>query len=113
MLKKNLAVVKINNQQYLMQDGDILMLNKVEGEVGKTIEVTDVLLKVIDEKIEVGTPIVAKSIVSLELYLNLTINKEVVNRYITAEFARQLFGENQYYQIILKDDNMIKAVMKK
>ena len=45
--------------------------------------------------------------------LNLTKNIEVVNRYITAEFARQLFGENQYYQIILKDDNMIKAVMKK
>lgn len=45
--------------------------------------------------------------------LNLTKNTEVVNRYITAEFARQLFGENQYYQIILKDDNMIKAVLKK
>ena len=45
--------------------------------------------------------------------LNITKNIEVVNRYITAEFARQLFGENQYYQIILKDDNMIKAVMKK
>ncbi len=45
--------------------------------------------------------------------LNLTKNTEVVNRYITAEFARQLFGENQYYKIILKDDNMIKAVMKK
>lgn len=45
--------------------------------------------------------------------LNLTKNTEVVNRYITAEFARQLFGENQYYQIILKEDNMIKAVMKK
>ncbi|MGV1011128.1 MAG: S41 family peptidase [Flavobacterium sp.] len=44
--------------------------------------------------------------------LNLTKNTEVVNRFITAEFARQLFGENQYYQIILKDDNMIKAVMK-
>jgi len=45
--------------------------------------------------------------------LNLTTNMNVVNRFITAEFARQLFGENQYYQIILKDDNMIKAVMKK
>ncbi len=45
--------------------------------------------------------------------LNLTKNTEVVNRYITAEFARQLFGENQYYQIILKEDNMIKAVLKK
>lgn len=67
MSKKNLAVVKINNQQYLMQEGDTLLLNKMEGEVGKTIEVTDVLLKVINEKIEVGTPIVAKSNVSLEV----------------------------------------------
>lgn len=45
--------------------------------------------------------------------LNLTINKEVVNRYVTAEFARQLFGENQYFQIILKDDSMVKKVLKK
>jgi carboxyl-terminal processing protease len=45
--------------------------------------------------------------------LNLTINKEVVNRYVTAEFARQLFGENQYYQIILKDDSMVKKVLNK
>lgn len=46
------------------------------------------------------------------LDLDLSKNKEVVNRYITAEFARQLFGENQYYQIVLKEDKMIKAVLK-
>lgn len=39
-------------------------------------------------------------------------NKALVKKYITAEFAQQLFGENQYYQIILKDDAMIKAVLK-
>ncbi len=54
-----------------------------------------------------------KYLIKAGIDLNLTKNTEVVNRYITAEFARQLFGENQYYQIILKDDNMIKAVMKK
>ena len=44
--------------------------------------------------------------------LDLKKNKAIVNRYITAEFARQLFGENQYYQIVLKEDKMIKAVLK-
>ncbi len=44
--------------------------------------------------------------------LDLNKNKAIVNRYITAEFARQLFGENQYYQIVLKEDKMIKAVLK-
>lgn len=66
MATKNLAVVKINNQQYLMQEGEILMLEKVEGEVGKTLDFSDILLKVIDGKIEIGTPIVSKSKVTLE-----------------------------------------------
>ena len=42
----------------------------------------------------------------------LTDNKALVKKYITAEFAQQLFGESQYYQIILKDDAMLKAVLK-
>ena len=67
MLTKNLAVIKINNQQYLVQEEETLQLEKVEGEVGKTIEVSDVLLKTIDGKTEVGMPIVAKSKVSLEI----------------------------------------------
>lgn len=66
MSKKNLAVVKINNQQYLMEEGAILELEKVEGEVGESAEFSDVLLKVINDKIEVGTPVVAKSSVTLE-----------------------------------------------
>lgn len=46
--------------------------------------------------------------------LDISLNKSraLVNRYITAEFARQLFGENQYYQIILKEDKMVKTVLK-
>jgi len=45
--------------------------------------------------------------------VDLSKDKSIVKRYITAEFARQLYGENQYYQIILKEDKMIKAVLKK
>jgi carboxyl-terminal processing protease len=39
-------------------------------------------------------------------------NQKIVKKYLTAEFARQLFGENQYYNVMLKDDAMLKAILK-
>ncbi|WP_293873131.1 S41 family peptidase [Flavobacterium sp.] len=44
--------------------------------------------------------------------IKLANNKALVQKYITAEFARQLFGESQYYQIILKEDAMLNAILK-
>lgn len=46
------------------------------------------------------------------LTINLDKNKALVNRFLAAEFARQLFGESQYYQIVLKEDKMLKAILK-
>lgn len=46
------------------------------------------------------------------LEMSLANNQPLVKKYLTAEYARQLFGEDQYYQIILKDDAMLKAVLK-
>jgi carboxyl-terminal processing protease len=45
------------------------------------------------------------------LDLKLDPTKALVNRYITAEFARQLYGELYYYDVMLKEDAMIKAVL--
>jgi len=44
--------------------------------------------------------------------IKLENNKNLVKKYITAELARQLFGESDYFSVILKDDPMIKAVLK-
>ncbi|MBL7886496.1 MAG: S41 family peptidase [Flavobacterium sp.] len=49
---------------------------------------------------------------SLGLEVNLEKNVALVNRYLSAEFARQLLGESYYYQIVLKEDKMIKTVLK-
>ncbi len=46
------------------------------------------------------------------LDLKLKDNKVLIKRDILAEFANQLFGEQKYYDIILKDDAMIKAALK-
>lgn len=45
------------------------------------------------------------------LDLKLDKTKALVDRYITAEFARQLYGELYYYDVILKDDAMIKTIL--
>lgn len=44
--------------------------------------------------------------------VDLSSNKDIVKKSIVAEFVRQLFGDEQSYQILLKDDPMIKAVLK-
>ena len=46
------------------------------------------------------------------LDLKLKDNKVLIKKDILAEFANQLFGEQKYYDIILKDDAMIKAALK-
>ena len=43
--------------------------------------------------------------------INLSKNKPLVKRYLSAEFARQLFDEQKYYEIVLKQDPMIQAVL--
>jgi carboxyl-terminal processing protease len=43
--------------------------------------------------------------------MNLDKNKSLVKRYLAAEFARQLFSESKFYEIVLKDDLMVKTVL--
>jgi carboxyl-terminal processing protease len=43
--------------------------------------------------------------------LNLDKHKDLVKHYIAAEFVRQLLNDRQYYEMLLKEDNMVKAVL--
>jgi carboxyl-terminal processing protease len=47
------------------------------------------------------------------LDVDLSKSKAIVKRYLAAEFARQLYGESSYYEIVLKEDAMVKAVLNK
>ncbi|HKO76387.1 MAG TPA: S41 family peptidase [Flavobacterium sp.] len=46
------------------------------------------------------------------LEVSLDNYKTLVKRYVNAEFARQLYGDTYYYEMVLKEDAMIKAVLK-
>jgi carboxyl-terminal processing protease len=45
------------------------------------------------------------------LNMKLDKNKALVKRYLAAEFARQLYSESKYYEIVVKEDAMIKVVL--
>lgn len=45
------------------------------------------------------------------LDIKLGKNKALVKRYLAAEFAQQLFDDEKYYEIVLSEDPMIKAVL--
>ncbi len=45
------------------------------------------------------------------LNLNLSKNKDLIKNNISAEFARQLFNDDKYYEIVLKNDIMIQKLM--
>lgn len=45
------------------------------------------------------------------LVFHLDQHKAKVKHYLAAEFARQLLSEKAYYEMILKEDNMVKAVL--
>ena len=46
------------------------------------------------------------------LEVKLDHYKVLVKRYVNAEFARQLYGDKYYYEMVLQEDAMIKAVLK-
>jgi carboxyl-terminal processing protease len=44
--------------------------------------------------------------------IDLSSSKNYIKRFLTAEFCRQLLGEKQYYQVVLKDDSMVKEALR-
>jgi len=45
------------------------------------------------------------------LEVDLSKYKPLVKRYVNAEFARQLYGDVYYYEMVLKEDAMIKRIL--
>jgi carboxyl-terminal processing protease len=47
------------------------------------------------------------------LEVDLSNYKLLVKRFVNAEFARQLYGDKKFYELMLKEDPMVKEVLKR
>lgn len=53
-----------------------------------------------------------KYLLRKDIRIDLSGSRTLVTKYLTAEFARQLFGDKAYYSLILKEDPLVKAALR-
>lgn len=52
------AVVRVGNKQFKVTPKDVIVVDKMDGAVGDTVELADILLVSGEKKLEVGKPVV-------------------------------------------------------
>ena len=101
------------NSIYLLQSGIVgqFVFEQFDGNRNTFKELSFVQLKNKIYGSDVYFNSFQKYIYSNKLEIKLD-NKLMAKRYLLAEFARQLYGDDLYYKILLQEDAMIKAVLK-
>jgi large subunit ribosomal protein L21 len=100
MTPSKFAVVKIKNNQYKLQEGDVVEIHKVAGEPGTKLNFDEVLLSVDGDKVEVGTPLVAKSSVSAEIVEQTKGDKVTTFKFKSKSRYRRKVGHRQQLTMI-------------
>ena len=63
----NLAVIKTGGKQYLIKEGDVILVEKIAGQAGKRIVLDQVLLVADEKEVKVGVPLVSGAKIEAEI----------------------------------------------
>jgi len=94
VVKYMYAVVKTGGKQYKVSAGDMLKVEKLEGSVGDTIELNEVLM-VGGENVAIGTPLVASASVIGKIVEQGKDKKILVFKSKRRKNSRKLNGHRQ------------------
>lgn len=99
------AVVALKGQQFRVEPGTILDINRVDGEAGDTFTVPDsVLMAKDDDGIKAGAPILPGSSVELEIVQQFRDKKIVVFKMKRRKHYRRKQGHRQSLTKVLVKD---------
>ncbi|MCC2097415.1 MAG: 50S ribosomal protein L21 [Hyphomicrobiales bacterium] len=90
------AVIRTGGKQYYVAPGDILEVDKVAGEIGETITLSDILMVAGDEEVTIGQPTVSDAAVIAKITGQYRGNKVRVFRYRPKKRIRVRRGHRQY-----------------
>ena len=93
------AVIKTGGKQYKVTEGEFLKVEKLEGEVGDSIEFAEVLM-VGGEKIVVGAPLVAGASVTAKIAVQGKDKKVLVFKSKRRKDSRKLRGHRQHRTVL-------------
>jgi large subunit ribosomal protein L21 len=90
-----IAVVKTGGKQYKISEGDVIQVEKLDGNVGETINLDKVLIYGAGDSIKVGTPFVAGCSVVCEVTEQLRGKKIIVFKKHRRKNYRRKNGHRQ------------------
>lgn len=94
------AIVRTGGKQYQISKGDQLRIEKIDGEIGQSIELKDVLMVVDDENVSVGTPLVENATVEATIVEQGKAKKVIVFKKKRRKGYRLKNGHRQPYTAI-------------
>ena len=101
------AVVKTGGKQYRVATGDTIRVESIPGDIGDTVELTDVLMISSDGDVRLGTPTVEGARVVTEISESGKGKKIVVFKYKSKVRYRRKKGHRQQYTDLTVTDILL------
>jgi large subunit ribosomal protein L21 len=89
------AVIKSGGRQYRVEQGATIRVDKLPGEKGATLEISDVLLVADGENVKVGAPTVAGAKVTAEIVAQELGPKLLIFKFRRRKAYRKKTGHRQ------------------
>gem|GEM_PF-266261 len=94
------AVVKTGGKQYKVAQGDIIQVEKLAAEAGKTVELTEVLMVCEGDKVSTGMPVLAGAKVTAEVVEQKRSGKLIVFKKKRRQNYRRRNTHRQHYTVL-------------
>jgi large subunit ribosomal protein L21 len=91
------AVVKSGGKEYRVSKGDILRIEKVEGNVGDQVTLKDILMISQEGQVQVGAPQLANAVVMGEIVSQTKGKKVLIYKMKRRKNYRRMKGHRQNY----------------
>jgi large subunit ribosomal protein L21 len=90
------AIIRAGGKQYRVEQGDVVRLERLDYEVGKTVTIDDILLVGGDGDVRIGTPTVAGASVAATVVEQSRGAKIRVFKYKKRKHYRRTRGHRQH-----------------
>ncbi len=108
------AIIKTGGKQYKVSEGDVLRVEKLDAEAGKTVELDDVMMVADGDNVTVGKPYVDGAVVSAEVSAHGRGKKVKIIKFRRRKHHRKQMGHRQSYtELKITDIAVGKASKKK
>jgi len=91
------AIIETGGKQYRVTEGDIISVEKLNEEVGKTISIKEVIVVEKANDTLIGAPYVAGATVKAEVVENGKADKVVIYKYKAKKDSKKKQGHRQPY----------------